>query len=193
MMKVANEVLTVIPNRAMELANLYHQQSLAWVNLALSHNKITLESSHQRALELLEVRDPKPVHELVSSHMINQVKDSLNFAVASYQMGFESHTQVAKVIEHQKDDICALANEILKSRALEGNPISAMALSAVKSTMDTGQAVINGANAMTKKTSELATSSLSNSKSQSRAARVLHGFHHMRCQFTNSKQVELIR
>jgi len=167
-MKVANEALTAIPNRAMEIANLYHKQSLALINLALSHNKIAIEFSHQRALELLEVKDPKTVHQLVSSHMVNQVKYYLNFAAASYQMGFEAHTQVAKVIEHQKDDICALANEILKSRALEGNPISAMALSAVKSAMDTSQAVINDANAMTKKTSEMAISSFPSKKANAK-------------------------
>ena len=76
-MKVANEALTVMPNRAMEIATLYHKQSLALINLALSHNKIAIESSHQRALELLEVKDPKTVHQLVSSHMVNQVKDYL--------------------------------------------------------------------------------------------------------------------
>ena len=164
-MKVANEALTVMPNRAMEIATLYHKQSLALINLALSHNKIAIESSHQRALELLEVKDPKTVHQLVSSHMVNQVKDYLNFAAASYQMGFEAHTQVAKVIEHQIEDNCALANEVLKSHALEGNPISAMALSVVKSAMDTSHAVINGAKALATKTSEMATSSFPSKKS----------------------------
>ena len=105
---------------------------MALINLALSHNKIAIESSQQQALEILEVKDSKLVHELVFSHMINQVKDDLSFAVAFYQTGFESHTQIAKVMEDQMEDHCALANEILKSLELEGNPMSAMALSIVK-------------------------------------------------------------
>jgi hypothetical protein len=68
--------------------------------------------------------------------MINQVKDDLSFAVAFYQTGFESHTQIAKVMEDQMEDHCALTNEILKSLALEGNPMSAMVLSIVTSAME---------------------------------------------------------
>jgi hypothetical protein len=42
MNSVAEEV-RVIPNRTMEIANLYHKQSLALINLALTQNKLEIE------------------------------------------------------------------------------------------------------------------------------------------------------
>ena len=58
---VADDV-KVIPNRTMEIANLYHKQSLALINLALTQNKLAIEASHQRASELLQINESNKVH-----------------------------------------------------------------------------------------------------------------------------------
>ena len=55
-MNTVAEEVKVIPNRTMEIANLYHKQSLGLINLALTQNKLAIEASHQRASELLQIK-----------------------------------------------------------------------------------------------------------------------------------------
>jgi site-specific recombinase XerD len=90
-MKATVEQVKVIPNRTMEIANLYHKQSLELINLALTHNKKAIEASHNRATELLQVKDTKNIHELVTAHMSSQIRDYLSFAGAGLE-GASSHS-----------------------------------------------------------------------------------------------------
>ena len=69
-MNTVAEEVKFIPNRTMEIANLYHKQSLALINLALTQNKLAIEASHQRASELLQIKEPKDVHQLVSTQIL---------------------------------------------------------------------------------------------------------------------------
>lgn len=160
-MKPIAEEVKAVPNRTMEIANLYHKQSLELINLALTHNKQAIEASHTRATELLQVKDTKNIHELVTSHMMSQVRDYLSFATQAYQLGFDAHTQVANIFQKQITDNCALTNDILKHHALAGNPVSTMALSIVNGALHTSQSVIDSAKAAATKTAELAKSALS--------------------------------
>jgi K+ transporter len=160
-MKTNQDLITQTPNRSLEIASLYHKQSLELINLALMHNKIAIEASHQRAVELMHVKDTSRVHELVSTHMVHQIKDYLNFAVAAYQLGFDAHSQVTGILQKQIEDNRALTEHVLSSPALTGNPISALAMLAVKSAMDTSHAVLSGAKVAAEKTAELAKQSLS--------------------------------
>ena len=161
-MKATVEQAKVIPNRTMEIANLYHKQSLELINLALAHNKQALEASHNRATELLQVKDTKNIHELVTAHMTSQVRDYLSFATQAYQLGFDAHSEVANIFQQQIIDNRALSNEILKHHALAGNPVSSMALSIVNSALHTSQSVIDSAKAAAAKTTEFAKSALAN-------------------------------
>jgi Phasin protein len=161
-MKATVEQVKVIPNRTMEIANLYHKQSLELINLALTHNKQALEASHSRATELLQVKDTKNIHELVTAHMTSQVRDYLSFATQAYQLGFDAHSEVANIFQQQIIDNRALTNEILKHHALAGNPVSSMALSIVNSALHTSQSVIDSAKAAATKTTEFAKSTLLN-------------------------------
>ena len=155
-MKATVEQVKVIPNRTMEIANLYHKQSLELINLALTHNKKAIEASHNRATELLHVKDTKNIHELVTAHMSSQIRDYLSFATEAY------HSEVANIFQQQIIDNRALTNEILKHHALAGNPVSTMALSIVNSALHTSQSVIDSAKAAATKTAELAKSALLN-------------------------------
>jgi hypothetical protein len=161
-MKATVEQAKVIPNRTMEIANLYHKQSLELINLALAHNKQALEASHNRATELLQVKDTKNIHELVTAHMTSQVRVYLSFATQAYQLGFDAHSEVANIFQQQIIDNRALTNEILKHHALAGNPVSSMALSIVNSALHTSQSVIDSAKAAAAKTTEFAKSALAN-------------------------------
>jgi hypothetical protein len=58
-MKTAADEVKVIPNRTMEIANVYHTQSLKLVNLVLNQNKLAIEAAHTRATELSQVKDAK--------------------------------------------------------------------------------------------------------------------------------------
>jgi hypothetical protein len=147
-MNTVAEEVKVIPNRAMEIANLYHKQSLALINLALTQNKLAIEASHQRASELLQINEPSNVHKLMSSHMISQVKEYLDFAVCAYQMGFDSHAQVVGIFQSQIEDNRSLTNDVLKSHALSGNPVTTVAFAAVKNALDSSHAFLNGAKVM---------------------------------------------
>lgn len=160
-MKTIVEEVKLIPNRTMEIANLYHRQSLALINLALTQNKLAIEASHQRASELLQIKEPKDVHQLVSAHMISQVKDYLDFAVCAYQMGFDSHSQVVSIFQNQIEDNRTLTNEVLKSHALSGNPVTTVAFAAVKNALDSSHAFLNSAKAMALETAASASHAIS--------------------------------
>lgn len=147
-------------NRTMAIANIYHKQSLELINLALTHNKQAIDASHHRATELLQVKDPKNIHELVTAHMSRQVRDYLSFATEAYQLGFDAHAEVANIFQQQIIDSRALTNEMLKHHALAGNPVSSMALSIVNGALHTSQSVIDSAKAATVKTAQLAKSAL---------------------------------
>jgi hypothetical protein len=110
-MKSVHEKISVLPNRSIEIANLYHKQSLELINLALTHNKAAIEASHHRAAALLEIKDTNQVHELVSQHMLSQVNDYLSFAVEAYCLGFDAHIQATKLIEQQLEDGYEIANK----------------------------------------------------------------------------------
>jgi len=155
-MKANVEQVKVIPNRTMEIANLYHKQSLELINLALAHNKQAVEASHNRATELLQVKDTQNIHALVTAHMSSQVRDYLSFATQAYQLGFDAHSEVANIFQQQIIDNRALTNEILKHHALAGNPVSTMALSIANSALHTGQAVIDSAKAAAAKAAKFA-------------------------------------
>ena len=51
-MQVKVNEVQAASNRTMEIANLYHKQSLELINLALTHNKQAIDASHHRATEL---------------------------------------------------------------------------------------------------------------------------------------------
>jgi hypothetical protein len=159
-MKSSVGQVKAIPNRTMEIANLYYKQSLEFINLALAHNKQAIEASHNRAMELLQVKETKNIHELVTAHMTSQVRDYLSFATQAYQLGFDAHTEVANIFQQQIIDNRALTNEILKHHALAGNPVSTMALSIVNSALHTSKSVIDSAKEAAAKTAELAKSAL---------------------------------
>jgi hypothetical protein len=159
-MNTVAEEVKVIPNRAMEIANLYHKQSLALINLALTQNKLAIEASHQRASELLQINEPSNVHKLMSSHMISQVKEYLDFAVCAYQMGFDSHAQVVGIFQSQIEDNRSLTNDVLKSHALSGNPVTTVAFAAVKNALDSSHAFLNSAKAMALETAATATNAI---------------------------------
>lgn len=161
-MKTNLDEVQVIPNRTMAIANLYHKQSLELINLALSHNKQAIDASHNRATELLQIKDPKNIHEVVTAHMISQVREYLSFATEAYRLGFDAHTEVSNIFQKQIIDNRGLTNEILKHHALAGNPVSTMGLSIVNGALHTSQYVIDSAKAAAAKTAELAKSALLN-------------------------------
>jgi hypothetical protein len=66
-MKSVHENISVLPNRSIEIANLYHKQSLELINLALTHNKAAIEASHHRAAALLEIKDTNQEADLPNS------------------------------------------------------------------------------------------------------------------------------
>jgi len=148
------------PNRTMEIANLYHKQSLELINLALTHNKQAIDASHHRATELLQIKDPKNIHELVTAHMSSQVRDYLSFATEAYQLGFDAHAEVANIFQQQIIDNRALTNEMLKHHALAGNPVSSMALSIVNGALHTSQSLIDSAKVAAAKAVQSAKSAL---------------------------------
>ena len=160
-MNTVAEEVKVIPNRTMEIANLYHKQSMALINLALTHNKLAIEASHQRAAELLQVNDTHAFSELVSKHMVNQVKEYLDFAVNAFQMGFESHAQVMDIFQNQIGNNRTLTNEVLKSHALSGNPITTVAMAAVKNALDSSHAFLSNAKSLALETAASASSAIS--------------------------------
>jgi hypothetical protein len=160
-MNTAADDVKVIPHRTMKIANLYHKQSMALINLALTQNKLAIEISHQRASELLQIKDPNNVHKLVSSHTISQVKEYLDFAVSAYQMGFDSHAQVLSIFQNQIEDNQTLTNDVLKSHALSGNPVTTVAFAAVKNALDSSHAFLNSAKTIALETAASASSAIS--------------------------------
>lgn len=161
-MKANVDEVQVISNRTMAIANLYHKQSLDLIHLALTQNKQAIEASHNRAAELLQIKDPKNIHELVTAHMVSQVRDYLNFATVAYELGFDAHAEVSNIFRQQIVDNRGLTNEMLKHHALAGNPVSTMGLSIVNGALHTSQYVIDSAKATAAKSAELAKSALLN-------------------------------
>ena len=92
--------------------------------------------------------------------MISQVKDYLDFAVCAYQMGFDSHAQVVGIFQNQIEDNRNLTNEVLKSHALSGNPVTTVAFAAVKNALDSSHAFLNSAKAMALETAATATNAI---------------------------------
>jgi hypothetical protein len=154
----------IIPNRSIEIANLYHKQSLDLINLALTQNKLAIEASHQRASELSEVKDTSKVQSLVTQHMMSQVKDYLGFAVDAYRLGFDAHIEVTKLFQKQIEDGCFLTNEALKAHEISGNPISSIATTFLKTALDASHAVMENAKAATSKAVSSAKTLSSHSK-----------------------------
>jgi hypothetical protein len=142
-MKTVQETISVLSNRSIEIANLYHQQSLDLINLALTHNKNAIEASHHRAAELLEIKDTSQVHELVSKHMLSQVNDYLRFAVQAYSLGFDANVQATRLIQKQMEDGYDMANKSWHLNGQGTNPISTMALTVVKNALDASKEVMN--------------------------------------------------
>jgi hypothetical protein len=93
----------------------------------------------------LEVKDTNKVNELVSLHMMNQVKDYLGFAVDAYKLGFDAHIEATKLFQQQLEDGYMLTNEALKVHALSGNPISAIAMTVVKTALDASHTAMESA------------------------------------------------
>jgi len=150
-MKAATATTNIISNRSIEIANLYHKQSLDLINLALTQNKLAIEASHQRASELSEIKDTSKVQSLVTQHMMSQVKDYLGFAVDAYRLGFDAHIEVTKLFQKQIEDGCFLTNEALKIQEISSNPISSIATTFMKSALDASHSVMENAKAATTK------------------------------------------
>jgi len=168
-MKTAADEVKVIPNRTMEIANVYHTQSLKLINLALNQNKLAIEAAHTRATELSQVKDAKKINQLVTQHLTSHVIEYLGFATAAYQLGFDAHTEVVKIFHQQIIDNQDLADEIFHNHSLANHPVSNMALSLVNGAFQTSQAVIESAKAAAEKTTELAKSALSTQQPKSRS------------------------
>lgn len=160
-MKTILDEVKAIPNRSMEIANLYHKQSLELINLALTHSKLAIEASHNSSTELIQVKDPKNLHALVTSHMSSQIRDYLNFATAAYQLGFNAQAQAVNIFQQQLTDNRSLTNDFLKCHSPSGNPVSTIAASIINSALHTSQSVIDSAKASVTQTAELTKSKLS--------------------------------
>jgi hypothetical protein len=132
-------------NHSVEIANLYHQQVLGLINVALSHNKSSIEAAHRRAAELLRVKNAKEVQEFVTQHIVSHMNESLSYAVDAYRLGLEANMQLSKVFAMQIQDGLGLAQDTLQSHPLLVNPISNMALHIVKNSLDKSQSALNGA------------------------------------------------
>jgi hypothetical protein len=153
-MKSVQETISELSNRSMAIANLYHQQSLELINLALTHNKSAIEASHHRATALLELKDTNQVHEMVSQHMLEQVNDYLKFAVSAYCLGFDAHIQATRLLQKQIEDGYHVANESFNMNSQGANPIATLALSMVKNGLDASHEVMNGVKAASPKGTE---------------------------------------
>ena len=98
-------------NHSVEIANLYHQQVLGLINVALSHNKSSIEAAHRRAAELLRVKNAKEVQEFVAQHIVSHMNESLSYAVDAYRLGLEANMQLSKVFAMQIQDGLGLAQD----------------------------------------------------------------------------------
>ena len=150
-MKAATATTNIISNRSIEIANLYHKQSLDLINLALTQNKLAIEASHKRASELSDIKDTSKVQSLVTQHMMIQVKDYLGFAVDAYRLGFDAHIEVTKLFQKQIEDGCFLTNEALKIQEISSNPISSIATTFMRTALDASHSVMENAKAATTK------------------------------------------
>jgi len=158
-MKPEEKAVQVMPNRTLEIAKIYGKKSLELFDLALVHHKIAIENSQNKATEIFQQKDPKSIQELVSKHTMNQVENLFLLANSAYQIGLESHLDVANIFHQQIADNSALTHQALSSQALSGNPFSTMALTAVKTALDSSHAALISAKVAAAKTSDIASRS----------------------------------
>ncbi len=135
-----------------EITTLYHKQSLELINLALMHNKLSIESANKRANDLIKVKDINSVHELVSTHMVDQFKEYVKFAVEAYELGFQANAEASTILHKHGEVACNLTNELVNSQNVTANPLSTIAMSVVKSVMDTSQSMLSNVKNITEKT-----------------------------------------
>ena len=145
-----------VPNRTLEIANIYHKQSLKLMDLVLTQNKDALESSQKRISELLQEKDSKNIHKLVTAHLSSQVLDNLNIAIQAYQLGNDSHSEIVQIFQRQILDNHDLNNDILKHPALSGNPVSSMALSIINNALNSSKSIIESASNFATKSTKFA-------------------------------------
>jgi len=145
-----------VPNRTLEIANIYHKQSLKLMDLVLTQNKDALESSQKRISELLQEKDSKNIHKLVTAHLSSQVLDNLNIAIQAYQLGIDSHSEIVQIFQRQILDNHDLNNDILKHPALAGNPVSSMALSIINNALNSSKSIIESASNFATKSTKFA-------------------------------------
>ena len=158
-MKPVEKAVQVMPNRTLEIAKIYGKKSLELFDLALVHHKIAIENSQNKASEIFQQKNPQSIQELVSKHTMNQVENLFLLANSAYQIGLESHLDVANIFHQQIADNSALTHQALSSQALSGNPFSKMALTAVKTALDSSHAALSTAKVAAAKTSDIATRS----------------------------------
>lgn len=164
-MKNNVEKVVVIPNRTLEITNLYQKQSLKLIDLVLTHNRDVLESSQKRISELLQEKDSKNIHILVTAHLSSQIHDYLNFAIRAYQLGVDSHSEVVQIFQQQIFENHDLNNEILKHPAMVGNPLTSMALSIINNALNTSKSVIDSASTASTKAANFTKASILNKTS----------------------------
>jgi hypothetical protein len=150
-----------IPNRSMEIANIFHRQSFEMMNLVLNHQKSALQEQRQKMTDLMQIKDASNVQQLISANLMGQVTELMSLATKAYQLGFDAQSQVADILKKQIEDSSSLTTSVLSSHALAGNPLSTMAIAVVKHSLDASRSLIDGAKVAAVKTVEFTNDSLS--------------------------------
>ncbi len=153
-----------IPNRYMEIANIFHRQSFELMNLVMNHQKGVMQEHQQKMTDLMQAKEASHVPQLISSNLMGQVNDLMALTTKAYQMGFEAHTQVSEILQKQIEDSSSLTSSVLSSHALAGNPMSTMAIAVLKQSLEASRSLIDSAKLAAAKTVELANQSLSSLK-----------------------------
>ena len=64
-----------IPNRYMEIANIFHRQSFELMNLVMNHQKGVMQEHQQKMTDLMQAKEASHVPQLISSNLMGQVND----------------------------------------------------------------------------------------------------------------------
>ena len=163
-MKTDPITLVQIPNRSMEIANIFHRQSFELMNMVMNHQKSAMQEHHQKMTDLMQAKDASHVPQLISSNLMGQVNDLMALTTKAYQLGYDAHSQVAEIFQKQIEDSSSLTSSVLSSHALAGKPMSTMAISVLKHSLDASRSLIDSAKIAAAKTVELANQSLSSMK-----------------------------
>ena len=149
-MKTYQELQSTYLNRSVALANFYQKNSIKLIELILNHNKQSIQAAHQRATNLIGVKDIHGVNKMIAKDVSEQMKEYTHFATSAYLLGSESQASMVEAFQDHVRDHISLANSTIENAASTHHPINSILMSVANGALAASKSAISTAKASSK-------------------------------------------